>query len=187
MAQHQKMPTDSSGIWHSHSCNSVLKLKMPFKKPDFTIDDAFSESAEDKIRLYTRTSESVPLTEETIQVHSNLSISAEELNLIKLKRVPPWSCSQHVINIRKSRLGFLTLEVLRVIQRQCLSAALPAQPHLSSRPKPSRIPPCRWGPVHLWQLARGGRYIDENLVKADKLEFLKLSATYRYRKIYIWN
>jgi len=40
---------------------------MPFKKPDFTIDDAFSESAEDKIRLYTRTSESVPLTEETIQ------------------------------------------------------------------------------------------------------------------------
>ena len=44
---------------------------MPFKKPDFTIDDAFSESAEDKIRLYTRTSESVPLTEETIQVHTN--------------------------------------------------------------------------------------------------------------------
>lgn len=40
---------------------------MPFKKPDFTIDDAFSESAEDRIRLYTRTSESVPLTEETIQ------------------------------------------------------------------------------------------------------------------------
>ena len=99
---------------------TVLKLKMPFKKPDFTIDDAFSESAEDKIRLYTRTSESVPLTEETIQVHSNLSISAEELNLIKLKRVPPWSCSQHVINIRKSRLGFLTLEVLRVIQRPYL-------------------------------------------------------------------
>ena len=54
---------------------------MPFKKPDFTIDDAFSESAEDKIRLYTRTSESVPLTEETIQVHSDLSIPAEEYRL----------------------------------------------------------------------------------------------------------
>ena len=40
---------------------------MPFKKPDFTIDDAFSESSEDKIRLYTRTSETAPLTEETIQ------------------------------------------------------------------------------------------------------------------------
>jgi len=39
---------------------------MPFKKPDFTIDDAFSETAEDKIRLYTRTSETAPLTEETI-------------------------------------------------------------------------------------------------------------------------
>ena len=53
---------------------------MPFKKPDFTIDDAFSESAEDKIRLYTRTSESVPLTEETIQVQKDLTILAEECN-----------------------------------------------------------------------------------------------------------
>ena len=30
---------------------------------------------------------------------------------------------------------------------------------------------------------RGGRYIDEKLSKADKLVFLKLSATYRYRKM----
>ena len=66
----------------------------------------------------------------------------------------------HVMNIRKSQPGFLTLEVLRVIQRQCLSAALPAQPHLSSRPKPSRIPPCRWGSVHLWQLM--GFWCSEN-------------------------
>ena len=41
---------------------------MPFKKPDFNIDDAFSESSEDKIRLYSRSSEQAPLTEETIQV-----------------------------------------------------------------------------------------------------------------------
>ena len=68
-----------------------LKDKMPFKKPDFTIDDAFSESAEDKIRLYTRTSESVPLTEETIQVHQDLSNLADEYilkSLLKLCRVP---------------------------------------------------------------------------------------------------
>ena len=32
---------------------------------------------------------------------------------------------------------------------------------------------------------RGGRYIDEKLSKADKLVFLKLSATYRYRKMEI--
>ena len=30
---------------------------------------------------------------------------------------------------------------------------------------------------------RGGRYIDEKLSKADKSAFLKLSATYRYRKM----
>ena len=30
---------------------------------------------------------------------------------------------------------------------------------------------------------RGGRYIDEKLSKADKSVFLKLSATYRYRKM----
>ena len=63
-----KMSADSLGLW---STLAQLIFKMPFKKPDFTIDDAFSESAEDKIRLYTRTSESVPLTEETIQVHTN--------------------------------------------------------------------------------------------------------------------
>ena len=32
---------------------------------------------------------------------------------------------------------------------------------------------------------RGGRYIDEKLSKADKSVFLKLSATYRYRKMEI--
>ena len=32
---------------------------------------------------------------------------------------------------------------------------------------------------------RGGRYIDERLSKADKSVFLKLSATYRYRKMEI--
>ena len=32
---------------------------------------------------------------------------------------------------------------------------------------------------------RGGRYIDEKLSKADKSAFLKLSATYRYRKMEI--
>ena len=32
-------------------------------------------------------------------------------------------------------------------------------------------------------LARGVRYIDEKLSKADKSVFLKLSATYRYRKM----
>ena len=86
---------------------------MPFKKPDFTIDDAFSESAEDKIRLYTRTSESVPLTEETIQVRSDLPISAEELNSSSKE----FHLSQNGINIRKSQLGFLTLEVPLVIRR----------------------------------------------------------------------
>ena len=30
---------------------------------------------------------------------------------------------------------------------------------------------------------RGGRYIDEELSKADKSVFLKLSATYRYQKM----
>ena len=34
-------------------------------------------------------------------------------------------------------------------------------------------------------LARGGRYINEKLSKADKLVFLKLSANYRYRKMEI--
>ena len=33
--------------------------------------------------------------------------------------------------------------------------------------------------------AKGGRYIDEKLLKADKSAFLKLSATYRYRKMEI--
>ena len=33
--------------------------------------------------------------------------------------------------------------------------------------------------------ARGGRYIDGKLSKADKSAFLKLSATYRYRKMEI--
>ena len=33
--------------------------------------------------------------------------------------------------------------------------------------------------------ARGGRYIDEKLSKADKSVFLKLSANYRYRKMEI--
>ena len=115
---------------------------MPFKKPDFTIDDAFSESAEDKIRLYTRTSESVPLTEETIQVHLDLSILEDEC-MLKLGIVPFFifnSC--HCT--RRSQPDFLTLEVLRVIQRQFLSAALPAQPHPSSRPKPFRILPFRY-------------------------------------------
>ena len=32
---------------------------------------------------------------------------------------------------------------------------------------------------------RGGRYIDEKLSEADKSVFLKLSATYRYRKMEI--
>ena len=32
-------------------------------------------------------------------------------------------------------------------------------------------------------MSRGGRYIDEKLSKADKSVFLKLSATYRYRKM----
>ena len=31
--------------------------------------------------------------------------------------------------------------------------------------------------------SRGGRYINEKLSKADKSVFLKLSATYRYRKM----
>ena len=34
-------------------------------------------------------------------------------------------------------------------------------------------------------IIRGGRYIDEKLSKADKSVFLKLLATYRYRKIEI--
>ena len=34
-------------------------------------------------------------------------------------------------------------------------------------------------------LGRGVRYIDEKLSKADKSVFLKLSATYRYRKVEI--
>ena len=33
--------------------------------------------------------------------------------------------------------------------------------------------------------ARGGRYIDEKLSKADKSVFLKLSTVYRYRKMEI--
>ena len=35
--------------------------------------------------------------------------------------------------------------------------------------------------------SRGVRYIDEKLSKADKSVFLKLSATYRYRKMEILN
>ena len=34
-------------------------------------------------------------------------------------------------------------------------------------------------------VGRGGRYIDEKLSEADKSVFLKLSATYRYRKMEI--
>eukprot|EP00092_Neocalanus_flemingeri_P002027 GFUD01002164.1.p1 GENE.GFUD01002164.1~~GFUD01002164.1.p1 ORF type:complete len:207 (-),score=48.04 GFUD01002164.1:282-902(-) len=37
------------------------------KKADFNIDDAFSESLEDKIRIYTTTSETAPLTETIIE------------------------------------------------------------------------------------------------------------------------
>ena len=36
-----------------------------------------------------------------------------------------------------------------------------------------------------WYSSRGVRYIDEKLSKADKSVFLKLSATYRYRKMEI--
>ena len=39
--------------------------------------------------------------------------------------------------------------------------------------------------VHRPVIARGGRYIDEKLSKADKSVFLKLSANYRYRKMEI--
>ena len=42
-----------------------------------------------------------------------------------------------------------------------------------------------WGPIY--DVARGVRYIDEKLSKADKSVFLKLSATYRYRKMEILN
>ena len=37
------------------------------KKTDFNIDDAFSESLEDKIRIYTTTSETAPLTETILE------------------------------------------------------------------------------------------------------------------------
>lgn len=37
------------------------------KKTDFNIDDAFSESMEDKIRIYTTTSETAPLTETILE------------------------------------------------------------------------------------------------------------------------
>jgi len=37
------------------------------KKPDFNIDDAFSESLEDKIRIYTTTSETAPLTDTILE------------------------------------------------------------------------------------------------------------------------
>ena len=37
--------------------------------------------------------------------------------------------------------------------------------------------------LHFTPVSRGGRYIDEKLSKADKSVFLKLSATYRYRKM----
>ena len=122
------MLSDKIWMWH-FILFSVLKLKMPFKKPDFTIDDAFSESAEDKIRLYTRTSESVPLTEETIQVQFNQSLFITTCH-----------------NCRKSLLGSPTLQVPRVIQKQFLWAALPAQRQtpLLSKPRPFRIPPFRW-------------------------------------------
>ena len=39
--------------------------------------------------------------------------------------------------------------------------------------------------THTGTGVRGGRYIDEKLSKADKSIFLKLSATYRYRKMEI--
>lgn len=42
-------------------------MKMPLKKKDFSIDDAFSETAEDRIRLYPKTSETVPLTETILE------------------------------------------------------------------------------------------------------------------------
>jgi len=37
------------------------------KKQDFSIDDAFSETLEDKIRIYTTTSETAPLTETILE------------------------------------------------------------------------------------------------------------------------
>ena len=40
-----------------------------------------------------------------------------------------------------------------------------------------------WGSGVPRLVARGGRYIDEKLSKADRPVFLKLSATYRYRKM----
>ena len=61
------------------------------------------------------------------------------------------------------------------------------------RAKKKRLPPGRYGHVlfakngvqngQIWPVCRGGRYIDEKLSKADKSVFLKLSATYRYRKM----
>ena len=37
------------------------------KKADFNIDDAFSESLDDKIRIYTTTSETAPLTDTILE------------------------------------------------------------------------------------------------------------------------
>ena len=114
---------------------------MPFKKPDFTIDDAFSESAEDKIRLYTRTSESVPLTEETIQVQIKWIIY---LNIDSFNTSLPRGYTVHMItHIRKSPLVFLTPQARLMILRTSLSA-LPPQQHLQlSKPKLFKIPPYR--------------------------------------------
>ena len=43
------------------------------------------------------------------------------------------------------------------------------------------------GDLHLqqWPSIKGVQYIDDKLLKADKSVFLKLFATYRYRKIKI--
>ena len=121
---------------------------MPFKKPDFTIDDAFSESAEDKIRLYTRTSESVPLTEETIQVQFKWIIY---LNIDSFNTWLPRAYTVHMLtHIRKSPLVFLTPQARLMILRTSLSA-LPPQQHLQlSKPKLFKIPPYR-SQFFLWQ------------------------------------
>ena len=114
---------------------------MPFKKPDFTIDDAFSESAEDKIRLYTRTSESVPLTEETIQVKIKWIIY---LNIDSFNTWLPRAYTVHMLtHIRKSPLVFLTPQARLMILRTSLSAPPPQQHLQLSKPKLFKIPPYR--------------------------------------------
>jgi len=70
---------------------------MPFKKPDFNIDDAFSESSEDKIRLYSRSSEQAPLTEETIQEEPpGFSDTASSPGDSVILSVSPSSTPQHL-------------------------------------------------------------------------------------------